>query len=298
MRRILSWLCVVSLVGMPGAWAAPDTTLTIDPVAVSGNTILASEENNRNADVSTAYNAHSHSDLSSSTANTFNFGDGTASNKSLCANAADAIDRCVRWDDTNDVWVIDQVTAGSFNQIMTASATAALTNNALLVGTGGLGVLDDPITLAGTQPSTYGDVSARARNSAAISLTSGTATILTMDSERWDTDSIHSTSSNTGRLTATTAGKYQISGHVEFALSEVAGLRRIQIRLNGSTLIATQDCEARPLGDVAVSCSISTHYNLAATDYVELIATQRVVSTLNVNATSNYSPEFEMVKVP
>src|SRR3990167_858282 len=210
----LALLIILVSVAQPLGWAdtgTSDSTLTIDPSAVAGTTITASDENSRGQDVTTWANAHDH-DL----ANTTDFGDGAAGNKSLCADAADSTDRCLRWDDTANVWVIDQVSANSFNAILTSSGTSALTTDALLVSAG-LGIVDDLITLAGTRPATYGDVSARANNSGAIALTSGTATLMTLDSERWDTDTIHSTASDTSRLTATTAGKYQITGHVEFA---------------------------------------------------------------------------------
>jgi hypothetical protein len=54
---------------------------------------------------------------------------------------------------------------------------------------------------------------ARVRNSAAISIPNNVATVLTYDTERFDTvggssGAMHSTSSNTGRLTAQSAGKY------------------------------------------------------------------------------------------
>ena len=133
------------------------------------------------------------------------------------------------------------------------------------------------------------DRSARVRNTAAISLTSGTATILTFDSERWDTDTIHSTASNTGRLTATTAGKYQITGHVAWQANANEGNRILDILLNGATIIASESCLEKPANaSDTVRCTITTHYNLAATDYVELRATQRAVATLNINATGNY----------
>ena len=297
MKR-LGWLLLVLVsVYHPEVLADTEdstTTLSITPAAVAGTTITASDENSRSSTVSTWANAHLHS-----LANTTNFGDAAAGNKSLCADAADSTDRCIRWDDTNNLWVIDQIAGGSFNVIFTSSGTGALTTNAVLTGTGDPGRLAaSTMTLASTLPTTFGDFAVRANNSGVISHTSGTGTIITLDSERWDTDTMHSTSSNTGRLTATTAGRYQITGHVEWAQSPAPGLRRIQVRLNGSTILATQDCETNPLGDATVACSISTHYNLAATDYVELIGTQRAVTTLNVNSTSNYSPEFEMVKVP
>ena len=287
---------LVWLLGMSLAFAdtsTSTTTLTIAPSATSGDTIRSADENDRSGDVSTWGNAHVHS-LSNST----EFGDGAAGNKALCANAADATDACLRWDDTADRWVVNSPVPASYNQLLVASGTASLTTDALLTSASA-NTVDDLITLAGTQPSTYGDVSARAFNTAAFALTSGTAAVITLDSERWDTDTIHSTSSNTSRLTATTAGKYQITGHAEFASNGTAGRRRIEILLNGTTVLASQDCvlnTATPTD--AVRCSITTHYDLAATDYVELRANQTASATLNVNASGNYSPEFEMVKVP
>src|SRR3990167_4776562 len=269
------------------------TTLTIAPSATSGDTIRSADENDRSGDVSTWGNAHVHS-----LSNTTEVGDGASGNKALCANAADATDACLRWDDTADLWVVNSPVPASYNQLLVASGTASLTTDALLTSASA-NTVDDLITLAGTRPSTYGDVSARAFNTAAFALTSGTAAVITLDSERWDTDTIHSTASNTSRLTATTAGKYQITGHVEFASGPTTGVRRLEILLNGATVIASQDCPfntATPSD--AVRCSITTHYNLSATDYVELRANQTASATLNVNASGNYSPEFEMVKVP
>lgn len=279
------------------AFAAPDTTVSILPVAASGATITAADENARNATISTAYNAHSHIDITQ-VGNTLSVGTGVAGNKSICGNAADAIDSCLRWNDTSNLWQADQPTAGNYNQIIVSAGTTALTSNALIIGGGTSVISASAITLGSTLPTTFGDYSARAFNSAAISLVSGTITILTLDSERWDTDTIHNTGVNTSRLTATTAGKYQIEGHAEFATGG-SGQRRLDILLNGATVIAGQDCAATtsPVNST-IQCSIATHYNLAATDYVELRGLQRVSAPLNVNAASNYSPEFEMVKVP
>ena len=296
MKRGLRWFGV-SLLWLPLVWAdtsTSTTTLTIAPSATSGDTIRSADVNDRSGDVSTWGNAHVHS-LSNST----DFGDGASGNKALCANAADSTDSCLRWDDTADRWVVNSPVPASYNQLLVASGTASLTTDALLTSASA-NTVDDLIILAGTRPSTYGDVSARAYNTAAFALTSGTAAVITLDSERWDTDTIHSTASNTSRLTATTAGKYFISGHVEFAASSVVGLRRIEVLLNGTTVIASQDCavadELSPT--FTTRCSIGTHYNLSATDYVELRGRQTVASSLNINASGNYSPEFEMVKVP
>ena len=295
MNRVLLWLGV-SLLWLPLVWAdtsTSTTTLTIAPSATAGDTIRAADEDDRSGDTSDWGNAHVHS-LSNST----EFGDGASGNKALCANAADATDACLRWDDTADLWVVNSPVPASYNQLLVASGTASLTTDALLTSASA-NTVDDLITLAGTRPSTYGDVSARAFNTAAFALTSGTAAVITLDSERWDTDTIHSTASNTSRFSATTAGKYQITGHAEFASGPTTGVRRLEILLNGATVLASEDCAWNGTDPAqTVRCSVSTHYNLAATDYVELRGLQRAQATLNVNASGNYSPEFEMVKVP
>lgn len=133
---------------------------------------------------------------------------------------------------------------------------------------------------------------ARVYNDAAISLSNDTNTALTFNTERFDNDTNHSTASNTGRLTATTAGKYIITGHVIFD-SNATGRRSVDIRLNGSTQIATINYDI----DSAIShaMSIATIYDMAATDYVELMAYQNSTGSLNVNATLNASPEFSMI---
>jgi len=82
-------------------------------------------------------------------------------------------------------------------------------------------------------------------------------------------------------------------------LENADGQRLMEILLNGATVIAAQDCGyAGQAPSRAAPCTVSTHYNLAATDYVEVRVTQRVQTTLNINSSGNYSPEFEMVKVP
>jgi hypothetical protein len=138
-------------------------------------------------------------------------------------------------------------------------------------------------------------VGARVYNSAAITLTSGASTALTFDSERYDYDNIHSTVTNTGRLTATTAGIYHISGHARFDVN-ATNQRFILIRLNGSTTIANQTAQALA-GSLNTALTVSTIYELAAGDYVELLAYQNSGGNLDVTATGNHSPEFMMMRV-
>ena len=132
--------------------------------------------------------------------------------------------------------------------------------------------------------------SARVYNDAAISINNNTITALTFNSERWDTDSIHSTVTNTGRLTATKAGIYHIHGHVAFA-SNSSGSRQVSIRFGASTVLAVHKIPASAGVNLL---SISTVYYLAENDYVELLVYQDSGGSLNVIADAALSPEFGM----
>lgn len=132
----------------------------------------------------------------------------------------------------------------------------------------------------------------RVRNSANISHTStGNYQALTFDSERVDVGPMHDTTTNTGRLTVPAGGGgfYAIGGQIEFA-SNATGRRGIQIRLNGTTIIARE--ESANLGANDHTCTVATVYQLVAGDYVELMGLQASGGNLNMLATSAYSPEF------
>lgn len=132
--------------------------------------------------------------------------------------------------------------------------------------------------------------SCRVYNNANISVPNATNTALTYNSEWWDTDSIHSTTTNTGRLTCVTAGIYHIYGHVVWGANST-GERKIDIRVNGTTWIASVRLTA---GGSNNWMSIDTEYSLAATNYVELIAYQTSGAALIIARAANYSPEFGM----
>jgi len=85
-------------------FAAPSNTMSITPAASDGTTITAADENSRNNEVSSKFNAHDHTDISQ-TANTLDVGQGGAGNKDIRANNADANKPFLRYDDTNDRWV-------------------------------------------------------------------------------------------------------------------------------------------------------------------------------------------------
>lgn len=133
----------------------------------------------------------------------------------------------------------------------------------------------------------------RVYNSSAITLTSGAQTTLTFDSERYDSNNLHSTVTNPSQLVCVNAGVYIITGHVQFA-ADATGLRRLLIRRNGTVAIAYQFSAP---ATTTIQMSVSTTYYLNAGDYVELLARQDNGGTLTVDALNSYSPEFTMAKV-
>ncbi len=135
-------------------------------------------------------------------------------------------------------------------------------------------------------------VGARVYNSANITLTTGVVTLLTFNSERYDNDTIHSTSTNTGRLTAQTEGYYIINGSCRW-VANATGQRFLNIKLNGTTFIGTQSLDTTSGGNPAV-IALPTIYFLNVGDYVELHAFQNSGGNLDVENFGNNSPEFMM----
>ena len=142
----------------------------------------------------------------------------------------------------------------------------------------------------------YTNVGARVWKKAAFSHnSSGSFMAITFDEERFDTDGMHSTTTNTERLTVVTPGTYAISGHLTFAGNAV-GYRQIAIRLGGSTYLAVHSTLSVGAND-STNLSIATVYNLAATEYVELCAWQDSGGTLAIAAGPAYSPEFAAARI-
>src|SRR6266540_1593217 len=135
---------------------------------------------------------------------------------------------------------------------------------------------------------------ARVYHNIAQTLTTAVSLNLAFNTERFDTDTIHDTLTNNTRLTCKTAGVYEIGGSAEFA-ANATGVRSLQILLNGATAIVEQDITST--GAVVHRMSVSTVYQLAVNDYVELRATQSSGGNLNVNSTGNHSPEFWMARI-
>jgi hypothetical protein len=172
-----------------------------------------------------------------------------------------------------------EVTNLNADRVGGTELTNAATAGALLIGSG-----------AGTAAWGTPD-GARVYNDADETIPDSTATALTFNSERYDNGGLHSSVSNTSRLTAQKAGVYTIFGHVEWEGNAV-GYRQLSIYWSGGYKIAQQTFV--PGYGSSFNMSIASVWHLAAGEYVELWVFQTSGGDLRVWAALDMSPEFAM----
>jgi hypothetical protein len=138
-------------------------------------------------------------------------------------------------------------------------------------------------------------VGASVYNNANISIPNNSATAATFNTEDYDTDNIHSTVSNTGRLTCQTAGKYLIVANYSLA-GNASGIREFFIKLNGGNYIAADSGKA-PIAADAWRNSLSKIIELAVSNYVEFVVFQNSGGALNLEYSADFSPYFSMHRI-
>lgn len=104
---------------------------------------------------------------------------------------------------------------------------------------------------------------------ASVSVANNTLTQLVADSEIFDNDSMHSTSVNTSRITAQTAGRYLAFATVFFDV-DADGIRNVKFRVNGTT---TYECMQVPAVSATQGCIITgvRAIPMVAGDYFEVL---------------------------
>lgn len=134
----------------------------------------------------------------------------------------------------------------------------------------------------------------RVYNSSNISCADAAVTTLTFNSERFDTDNMHSTVSQTSRITFNTAGVYVVTFNAECQSGNDYSAWFCDFFLNGATTIA--NVRFKPNTDALYNHNLhlSTLYKFAAADYIEVRVFQDNTANTarNVLAAGNYSPEF------
>lgn len=131
----------------------------------------------------------------------------------------------------------------------------------------------------------------RVYNSATQSIPDNAITAVTFDSEQSDVQAMHSTSSNTSRITvpASWGGPYLIGSQVNFAgvaASDIAAAIRIN---NVNDLIYGTGVTSTVITGGIPLCTLNT---LAAGDYVETRVYQKSGAALNTALVTGASPMF------
>ncbi len=108
----------------------------------------------------------------------------------------------------------------------------------------------------------------RVRSSVVQTIVSNTETALNFEIEDSDESNLHSTTSETSRLTLASSGIYEFCGHGYLVLN--SNFRSFSIYVNGSTRIASDGAVGNNSTDLLHS--VCTIYKITAGDYVELKA--------------------------
>jgi hypothetical protein len=138
---------------------------------------------------------------------------------------------------------------------------------------------------------------ASAFNSAVQSINTATWTVLTLDSEDWDTDTFHSTSSLTSRMTIPSGGDgfYAIHAKTRFAAHATGVFRGISIYKNGAAVRYLAQAVNNP-----TDCDVEIYVQLplVATDYIECAAYQDSGGALNIGqAARTQSTELQVARM-
>jgi hypothetical protein len=136
----------------------------------------------------------------------------------------------------------------------------------------------------------------RVYNSAALATTSGTPLPLTYNSERWDTESMHSTVTNTERLLAPVAGKYRVGAAVRYA-SNATNQRELYIeRFNSSNVsqgVYIHKIVPAINGNIT-DVDVNTEIEMNLNDYVKIVALQNSGGGINITVSGKFTPEAWM----
>lgn len=305
---------------MQGVWvfasAAARTAAVTSPQ--EGNVSFLKDTNSFEIYDGAAWVAYGSGDITGVTAGTGISGGGTSGDVTVTNSMATAIDakgdlivgtgdntfsRLAVSATANHGLIVDSSTGTGLKWAATPTSTLTTTGDILYASAAntlarlGIGTDGQVLKVASGLPS-WGAASAGATfagcslyNSANISVANVSNVVLTFNSEFYDTDGYHSTSSNTSRITVPSgkAGKYLINAKIVWA-SNATGVRVIHFQKNG-TLDNNVVCLTAVNGD-ETRMGAAMVYDLAVGDYVELVTYQSSGGSLNVMGTSGASGVF------
>jgi activator of 2-hydroxyglutaryl-CoA dehydratase len=197
------------------------------------------------------------------------------------------------WVTTDDANAIQNAIVDAKGDLI--AATAADTPARLAVGTNGHVLTADSTAatgLAWAAPAgglTFAGASVY--KSAAQSIPNDTLTTVTWNSEDFDTNSFHSTATNTGRFTIPTAGKYLINAMIGWDTTGSTTTKTVTLRKNGADLFKSNGLGT---GSDYQSQSLQYIFSAAVNDYFEILCYQTTGAAVNIlqNANSTYQISY------
>lgn len=178
------------------------------------------------------------------------------------------------WDQSSSPYTLHPILSADSDQLLICGAA---------------GLLAEPPTTLREPPACL------LHRSSVQTIANNTLTTVLFPVELYDTDNMHSTSSNTGRITFTTAGTYAVSFNCAWN-KNITGDRVARIRKNGTDVLATEAKDSGNDTDLIIGHSILIEDSFAATDYVEALVQQTSGGNLQLMS-ETYSPLFAAVKV-
>lgn len=157
------------------------------------------------------------------------------------------------------------VTAMLADDAVTAAKIAAGAVGATEIANGAVGTtqIADGAVTAGklAQPKPYSCRAKRTTDQTSVD------DVIALTAEDFDSDAMHSNSTNNSRIICKRAGRYLVCGYAEVTgtFSTSLGQRYLQILLNGGTSLAIQDG-----GLMSKNFNVCAYITLALNDYVEL----------------------------
>jgi len=129
---------------------------------------------------------------------------------------------------------------------------------------------------------------ADAFHSTTQSIANGTVQAVVFNSENYDTNNYHSTSSNTSRMTVPSDGKYQVTATVPF-VNNATGVRYVFFCINGATSgrYGSQTVPGTGAGLDTIITGTTT-IPLVAGDYVEVYVYQNSGGALNLHSNTTF----------
>lgn len=134
----------------------------------------------------------------------------------------------------------------------------------------------------------------RVTNSANISIPDSTITNVTFDTEQFDTAGMHSTSSNTHKITIPVDGIYATGACLSW-VANATGIREMAIQVNGSTIV-DETVQASTGGQLTTQ-NVKTIWKCTAGDVLTTVAYQTSGGALSLFAFLTMSPAFWAVRL-